>query len=658
MSEAVANEMLRNRGRRWAPAGLARVGPPLGQQPLDPSRALAWHGSASAPLRCPAVGDRAWLEALPSCGCTPLHLALAARCWGVALQILDDPVSIARPWLALFAQGVAAAADRRDEHPSRDDHGLRQACEELLCAWALCCQDRALTFSDALTISANPDDPALAFRDDLGSAFASTGARLTDVDFTYSSFTALHVAVANAAPLSVLNRLLRVGGSNSARARCSVSPLFASHHTGRRSEALGAELQAVHVAIKADQSDEAVQLLLQAKGSSLAEWQIACVCEVWGQRRRYSPLELAKHHQNRRLQTLLEGFERDGAAACEAAALTTALQRLLIYVISEEFELDYDTVELLADALPPAPLDTLLRFVRQGFAWFGDAVQHSEQALAEMRLRLAEQCPIQAGSSCTFTAGGRTIRARVQRVDPGPPSRVRLEWTAEGKARSGWRLLRDVEKRGYQLGDAAQAGCEVVRTVAGAPLVRASDLFRELGLRSVQLWPEEEEAIRTHAGDGDDGVLLNFDRVCSLFSGTPEPEPEPEPEPVPVPVSVARATERALLDEATAGLATTLAEESATDEALAAVSAELAALEGAAPPAPQRVKTWAEWQAAADAGTPVELKVHRKDSPAAWGWVLRVRQDPGGPTHVRVDFSASGGAASVWLPKGRLSTMD
>ena len=55
---------------------------------------------------------------------------------------------------------------------------------------------------------------------------------------------------------------------------------------------------------------------------------------------------------------------------------------------------------------------------------------------------------------------------------------------------------------------------------------------------------------------------------------------------------------------------------------------------------------------------PVELKVHRKDSPAAWGWVLRLRQDPGGPTHVRVDFSASGGAASQWLPKSRLSTMD
>ena len=52
-----------------------------------------------------------------------------------------------------------------------------------------------------------------------------------------------------------------------------------------------------------------------------------------------------------------------------------------------------------------------------------------------------------------------------------------------------------------------------------------------------------------------------------------------------VPVSVARATERALLDEATTGLATARAEESVTDAALAAVSAELAALEGAAPPA-------------------------------------------------------------------------
>jgi hypothetical protein len=38
-----------------------------------------------------------------------------------------------------------------------------------------------------------------------------------------------------------------------------------------------------------------VQLLLQAK--PIASWQNACDCHVWGSRRSYPPLALAKHHQ-------------------------------------------------------------------------------------------------------------------------------------------------------------------------------------------------------------------------------------------------------------------------------------------------------------------------------------------------------------------------
>jgi hypothetical protein len=96
--------------------------------------------------------------------------------------------------------------------------------------------------------------------------------------------------------------------------------------------------------------------------SGLSQWETQCSCSVWGQTRQYSPLALAQHHQNPRLEKLLKDFQRDGSAAGTSATLVTALQRLLLCHLCEENELDYDATLMLADGLPPAPLVTLLRF--------------------------------------------------------------------------------------------------------------------------------------------------------------------------------------------------------------------------------------------------------------------------------------------------------
>ena len=98
-------------------------------------------------------------------------------------------------------------------------------------------------------------------------------------------------------------------------------------------------------------------------GTGVSQWESTCSCTVWGQTRQYSPLALAQHHQNRRLVKLLEEFQRDGSAASTSAAVVTAMQRMLLCYLCEEYELlDYDATVELADALPPAPFSTLMRF--------------------------------------------------------------------------------------------------------------------------------------------------------------------------------------------------------------------------------------------------------------------------------------------------------
>eukprot|EP01052_Picozoa_sp_SAG31_P041276 SAG31_NODE_6214_length_2118_cov_1.263992_2_plen_212_part_00 len=189
-------------------------------------------------------------------------------------------------------------------------------------------------------------------------------------------------------------------------------------------------------------------MLLRHAG--ISEWQTPCRCTVWGQSRKYTPLELARHHQNQRLINLLEAFQRDGSAACDSAALVTAMQRMLLCHLCEEYELCYDSSVEIADNLPPAPLPSLLRFVRQGFLWHGSKQAHAQLILSEMRMRLAADQAISPGfrvlvpsTSGGAIAGAATdMEAIVQRVDPGPPARLRLEW--EGG--SGWRMQREVKR--------------------------------------------------------------------------------------------------------------------------------------------------------------------------------------------------------------------
>jgi hypothetical protein len=77
-------------GVRCPPPALARPGPP--------------HAD---PTLCAAANARA--------GCTPLHLALAARRWEAAAAIMRDPLPTARAWLAARAQAVLKAVTSVDE---------------------------------------------------------------------------------------------------------------------------------------------------------------------------------------------------------------------------------------------------------------------------------------------------------------------------------------------------------------------------------------------------------------------------------------------------------------------------------------------------------------------------------------------------------------
>jgi hypothetical protein len=350
------------------------------QQTLDGSLSLVWgRGDARAFRWATASNQEALLEASARSGCTPLHLALAARRWEDAACILRDPGPIALRWLGLLARRALQAADdsqaaalaleetarrspaapasarlraaaaRRAATASESPRGreLAQSAREAaaraiadaLAAWELCSGCRiSEEKEEALHALANAEEMNDLVSDaetgtdadwtrTIAERWAQRGAYLADHEFRYRDFTTLHIAAANAAPLHLVNTILRVGSAaRLARATCSVQPMLAD--SGQSADVpLGQMLQPVHVAIKADGAGELVQLLLQAKGREMSQWQTACTCTVWGQTRQYAPLELARHHQNKRLATLLQAFERDGSAACESAALVTAMQR-------------------------------------------------------------------------------------------------------------------------------------------------------------------------------------------------------------------------------------------------------------------------------------------------------------------------------------------
>ena len=117
---------------RPAPPGRARPVP--GHHII---RRHSWQGPASAPqmlgrglawgrdLRgagsrdTPALANDSLLKADPGCGCTPLHLALAAQRWVAVAQILHDPRPVARRWLAALAQIALAAEDAVDGSEER-----------------------------------------------------------------------------------------------------------------------------------------------------------------------------------------------------------------------------------------------------------------------------------------------------------------------------------------------------------------------------------------------------------------------------------------------------------------------------------------------------------------------------------------------------------
>ena len=277
---------------------------------------------------------------------------------------------------------------------------------------------------------------------DLALHWLASAAQLVDHDYKYRSFNAVHIAAANAAPLNIVNRLLRVGGSDVKDATCSVTDLQFGADQGAAAP-LGHDMQPIHVAIKSDASDETVQLFLQ-----IGNPRTKCTCTVWGQRREYTPLELAQHHQKPRVTKLLTSFFKNGNAACESAQLVAATLRLLVCYLCEEYELDYDATVVLADVLAPPPLDMLLRFVRQGFAWHGGTEDHAAEVAAEMRTRLGEEQSLGPGLRVILLP--ERVEATVVRVDPGPPARLRLEWAG---GQSGWRKQRDVERLfGLQLG--------------------------------------------------------------------------------------------------------------------------------------------------------------------------------------------------------------
>ena len=389
-------------------------------QKLDPSQSLVWGRRDARALHWPIGKDDTLIEAIPSSGCTPLHIAFASRRWAIAADMLRDPAAVALQWLrALALRALHALDNPRNAY----DEELRRLAEstalEAATAWHMCAgvvaratapQQRGYTSrpqplgeAGLVALAEAEDAEALIGVESLWpdgtesqarSAFGSTARRwvhqrafLEDHDFSYSEMNVLHIAAANAAPLHLANAALRVAGVSEeplACARCSVRSTIA---TGGQSAdvPLGSEMQPVHVAIKADGAAELVQLFLQANGgkfsmhrvcgshfapvlficrvsTGVSQWESTCRCTVWGATRDYSPLALAQHHQNKRLEKLLAEFQRDGSAASTSAALVTTMQRMLLCYLCDEYELDYDATVEVVDGLPPAPFATLMRF--------------------------------------------------------------------------------------------------------------------------------------------------------------------------------------------------------------------------------------------------------------------------------------------------------
>ena len=265
----------------------------------------------------PRVGaERRWAATERRSADPPLG-SPASRRWADAVDILRDPAPIALRWLraaALRALDALDKADRLSEH----DPGLRElaklAAVEAAMAWHLCTglvragapaghqrypgQNRDYDIIGAQSeygiqpineaglaaLAEAQDAEALVHAEGLWpdsadsryrNAFGTTAqrwvhqcVRLDDHDFAYSDMNVLHLAAANAAPLHLVNAVIRVAGASEsppARARCSVRRTI---ETGGQSAdvPLGSEMQPAHVAIKADGAAELVQLLLQAKG--------------------------------------------------------------------------------------------------------------------------------------------------------------------------------------------------------------------------------------------------------------------------------------------------------------------------------------------------------------------------------------------------------
>jgi hypothetical protein len=262
----------------------------------------------------------------------------------------------------------------------------------------------------------------------------------------------------------------------------------------------------------------------------------------------------AEHVQHRPLAELLRTFEQEGAAAAESAPLAAALQRLLLCVLSEQVELDYNQTVALSDMLPPSSLPTLLRFVRQGFGWHGArGAARAGEVLAELRRKLGAQRPLTVGCRVLVSRGGggggggggaTAQMARVLALDPALERRVRLEWVGvgdgggegEGAAarHTGWRLQRDVRRvEGVELpadpavllgGGGGGGGADT----AAAAALRWSTLAPALGRLGVVLSSEEQEALQMLAGvsgldpaEEEGGVLLDYGAVRALLAGPP-----------------------------------------------------------------------------------------------------------------------------------------
>lgn len=279
----------------------------LSRQTLDPSESLVWGRDDARALRWPVPGtaqDDALIAATPTSGCTPLHIAFASRRWEHASQILRDPAPIALLWLRALAVRALQALDKAQATHDQSRHELtklaKSAAEEVAAAWYVSTGVVArgnrqsqywqyrppVVDEDCLGALAAAEDPqALIDVESLWppgtvvppghNVFGSTAslwarrcASLEDHEFAYSLMNVLHIAAANAAPVHLVNAVLRIAGAGPncpARARCGVRHAM---HTGGQSAdvPLGSEMQPVHVAIKADGAAELVQLLLQAKG--------------------------------------------------------------------------------------------------------------------------------------------------------------------------------------------------------------------------------------------------------------------------------------------------------------------------------------------------------------------------------------------------------